>query len=99
MFNLEFNGINVFMSKLPSYSLIFFRKNDDFNVFGREPRYPMTSGKEFFFLCLRDTEDFAEDDEISLFVGDPEPLVLDERFDDDITCRDLFERKDNFRRS
>lgn len=66
----------------------------------RDPLNATTSDNDC--LRLRDAEDLAEDEERSLFVGEPspEPLVRDERFDDeDIFCRDLFERSDNFRRS
>lgn len=68
-------------------------------MLGREPLNATTSGNDC--LRLRDAEDLAEDEERSLFVGDPspEPLVREERFDDDILGRDLFERNDNFRRS
>lgn len=84
---------------VPSYSLIFLRRNDDLRVFGRDPLKVTTSGNDC--LRLRDAEDLAEDEDRSLFVGEPspEPLVRDERLDEDIRGRDLFERNDNFRRS
>lgn len=69
------------------------------SVLGRDPLNATTSDSDC--LRLRDAEDLAEDEERSLLVGDPspDPLVREDRFDEDILARDLFERNDNFRRS
>lgn len=69
------------------------------SVLGREPLNATTSANDC--LRLRDAEDLAEEEDRSLFVGEPspDPLVRDDRFDEEILARDLLERNDNFRRS